>query len=151
MPAPTAPVLQTAFASLVSATGGDVPIGEMAAMIALHDVMVLTPVAITTGLVNATLFSFHAPFALSIVEVVFSLKTVATVAAPTFDIKKNTVSIFSTLATIDVSETTSRTAAVPAVISVPAVAKGDIVDVICTVPGTGAQGCVAYVYYNRTA
>ena len=52
----------------------------------------------------------------------------------------NGVSMFSTPITIDANETTSETAAVPAVLSTTALADDDVITVDIDSAGTGAVG-----------
>lgn len=93
--------------------------------------------AITTGTAKVTM---RAPRALTIVSAKASLATASSSGLPTFDVNKNGASIFSTVITIDASETTSVTAATPPVLGTTALAADDILTFDIDVAGTGAKG-----------
>lgn len=61
------------------------------------------------------------------------------------DIHVNGVSMFSTLLTIDQGETTSTTAAVPAVISTTALPDDALIVVKITAPGVSARGLIVAI------
>lgn len=97
--------------------------------------------ALTTGTAKAT---FRMPFAFTLTAVRASVTTAPTGAVLTVDINKNGVSILSTKLTIDATEKTSTTAAVPAVISDSALGDDaeitiDIDTVGSTVAGAGLK------------
>ena len=71
--------------------------------------------------------SFRMPYAMTLTEVQMDVTTAPTGANLIVDINKNAVTMLSTKLSIDASETTSRTATTPAVISVSALAQDDIV------------------------
>lgn len=98
--------------------------------------------AITTGTAKVT---FRMPYAFTVTAVRASLSTVSSSGLPTFDIKESGVSILSTLLTIDASESTSTTAATPAVISDAALADDAQMTIDITVAGTGAKGAKIYL------
>lgn len=83
--------------------------------------------------------------ACTVYEVRASLLTASSSGPVTVDIKKNGTTILSTLLTIDQGETTSETAATPAVISVPSAADDDNFTVDITTAGVGAKGLVVAV------
>ena len=93
--------------------------------------------AITIGTAKVT---WRATRAFTITAAKASLTTASSSGLPTFDINKNGVSIFSTVITIDVSETTSLTAATPPVLTTTAVAADDVLTFDIDVAGTGAKG-----------
>lgn len=93
--------------------------------------------AITTGTAKLT---FRAPRAMTLSTVLGSLNTVSSSGIPTFDINVNGASILSTKLTIDVSEKTSVTAAVPVVLSSTAIAFDDEITFDIDLAGTGAKG-----------
>lgn len=93
--------------------------------------------AITTGTAKVTI---RAPRAMTLSTVLASLNTVSSSGTPTFDINVNGATILSTKLTIDVSEKTSTTAAVPVVISNTAIAFDDEITFDIDVAGTGAKG-----------
>lgn len=92
---------------------------------------------ITTGTAKV---SFRVRRAFTLVSASASLNVASSSGLPTFDINKNGVSIFSTVITIDVSETTSSTAATPPVITTTAFAVDDVISFDIDVAGTGAKG-----------
>ena len=92
---------------------------------------------ITTG--NGKL-TFRAPSNFYIEEVRASLNVVSSSGIVTVDINEGGVSILSTKLTIDVSEKTSMTADVPAVISDPEIADDAEMTVDIDISGTGAKG-----------
>jgi hypothetical protein len=104
--------------------------------------------ALTTGNAKVT---FRAPFAMRIVGVRANVNTASTSGTPTIDINDTSVSIFSTLLTIDANEKTSVTAATAAVIDS---AKRDIGDddemtIDIDTAGTGTKGLKITIYYIR--
>jgi hypothetical protein len=93
--------------------------------------------AITTGTAKVTI---RAPRAMTLSTVLGSLNTVSSSGIPTFDVNVNGVTILSTKLTIDVSEKTSVTAAIPVVLSSTAIAADDEITFDIDVAGTGAKG-----------
>ena len=94
--------------------------------------------------VDATLAGdFSCPIAGTIIEVGVTVSTAGTTGTSTHDINKNGTTILSTKITVDSGEKTSRTAATDSVISVSAVAEGDILtfdtDAIQTTAAKGIQ------------
>jgi hypothetical protein len=89
---------------------------------------------------------FRAPRAFTLTEVRASLLTADSAATITVDIKKNGVTMLTTLITIDATEKTSETAATPAVIDATAgvadIADGDEITADITVAGTEAAGLI---------
>lgn len=97
--------------------------------------------ALTTGAAKLT---FRMPYAMTLTEVRASVATAPTGAALQIDVNDGGISIFSTPVTVDAGEKTSVTAAVPAVISDPALADDaevtiDIDQVGSTVAGAGLK------------
>lgn len=97
---------------------------------------------ITTGVAKMT---FRMPYAFTLTSVKASLNVAGTVAATQVDINEGGVSILSTKLTIDVSEKTSVTAAVPAVISDAALAADAEITFDIDVAGTDAKGLKVYL------
>jgi hypothetical protein len=96
---------------------------------------------LTTALTTTTLAAtFHVQFDFTALEVSASLDTVSSSGPVTIDMKVGGVSRFSTLLTIDATEATSYTAAVPAVLSNAVFTKGQVVVFSITTAGTGAKG-----------
>lgn len=93
--------------------------------------------AITTGTAKVTI---RAPRAMTLSTVLGSLNTVSSSGTPTFDVNVNGSTILSTKLTIDASEKTSTTAAVPVVLSSTAIALDDEITFDIDVAGTGAKG-----------
>lgn len=79
--------------------------------------------------------TMRCPDAFTLEEVRASVKTAAGLLA--FDVKKNSVSMFSTLLTIDAGEKTSLTAAASAVLSTTAVAQDDELEISVSSDGGG--------------
>ena len=106
-----------------------------------------------TDITTGQKLSTTAPFAFTLTQVIFALRVAGTGATPTLDVNKNGTTVLSTKATIDISEVSSITAAVPPVISVASFAKGDVItfdiDVIgSTIAGKGPE---AILLGTRTA
>lgn len=99
--------------------------------------------ALTTG---TDVASFRAPFAFKITSAYLpraSVDTVSSSGAPTFDIKQNGTSIFTTKVSIDASEKTSTTAATAAVLTgTISVADDDEITIDITAAGTGTKGAI---------
>lgn len=93
--------------------------------------------AITTGTAKVTI---RAPRAITLTKVKASLTTASSSGNPVFDVKKNGTSIFSTTLSIDATETTSETAATPAVLSTTSIAADDVLTFDISTAGTGAAG-----------
>lgn len=102
--------------------------------------------AITTGTAKVT---FRMPFAMTLTAVRASLTTASTSGIPTVDINEGGVSVLSTTLTIDATEKTSTTAAVPAVISDSALADDAEITIDIDVAGTGAKGLKVYLIGTR--
>lgn len=97
--------------------------------------------ALTTGAGKAT---FRMPFAMTLTEVRASVTTAPTGSVITVDINENGASILSTKITIDATEKTSTTAAIPSVISDSSLADDaeitiDIDTIGSTIAGTGLK------------
>jgi hypothetical protein len=99
----------------------------------------------TTDLAVATsVYIFRMPFAMTLTGVKASVNTAPTGATVTVDINESAVSVLSTKLTIDATEKTSLTAAIPAVISDSALADDseitiDIDQVGSTITGAGLK------------
>lgn len=93
---------------------------------------------ITVGVKKLTV---HMPYKGQIVGLPrASLSTAASSGTVTVDVQKNSVSVLSTLVTVDATEKTSATAATPAVVSTPAFNNVDEFTFDVTVAGSGAKG-----------
>lgn len=90
---------------------------------------------------------FHIPYNFDLSEVIAGLNTAqGSGAILTFDINVNGPSILSTKLTVDNTEVTSITAAIPAVLSSTALNKGDKITVdIDQVGAAGADGAKVYL------
>ena len=96
---------------------------------------------LTTNLaVTALAGSFHVQADFTATEISASVDTVSTSGPVTIDVSVGGVSRLSTLLTIDANESTSYTAAVPAVFSNTNFLKGQLVTISITTAGTGARG-----------
>jgi hypothetical protein len=98
---------------------------------------------ITTG---TAVLTFHMPFAFTLNEVVAGVNTASSSGIVRFDVNVNGVSIFTTRVSIDANEGTSLTAATPAVIASPNIARGARVTIDIDDAGTNAVG--AKLYFN---
>lgn len=106
--------------------------------------------ALTTGTAKIT---FRMPFACSMTALPrANVNTVSSSGLPTFDIKKNGTTIFSTTLTIDASEKTSVTAATPAVLtsSPTTFADDDEITIDISTAGTGTKGAKITLNVVRT-
>ena len=102
----------------------------------------------TTALITGTAkLTFRAPFSLNVSIVKASLSVVSSSGNPTFNIKKNGATIFSTNISIDAGEKTSVTAAVPYVLlaNPTAIAEDDEITIDIVTAGTGAAGAKIYL------
>lgn len=95
----------------------------------------------TTAIAAATVKTFRMAHAMTLAEVRASLTTAQATDGSggifTVDVQQEGVSIFSTLLTIDNTETTSKTAATPAVLSTTTLYDDDEITVIVTQIGDG--------------
>lgn len=94
----------------------------------------------TSNLTVGNLISFRVPFAMTLSSIRISVNDAPTVSSVVVDVKEGGVSIFSTLLSIDSSELTSVTAAVPAVISDINLADDALITVSTTQIGSGNTG-----------
>lgn len=94
----------------------------------------------TSDLSVGTLITFRMPFGLTVSRVKLSLNTGPTLSKLIVDVKKNGVSIFSTLVSVDTSQTTSNGASVPAVISQPTLNDDAVITIHTTQIGSGTAG-----------
>lgn len=103
-----------------------------------------TTTALTTGTVPIT---FHFPYAFALTKVKAGVNTVSSSGIPTFDVKKNGTSVFTTKVTIDAGENHSSTAATAAVLtSTPlSIASADAITFSIDVAGTGTKQAVIYL------
>jgi hypothetical protein len=85
---------------------------------------------------------FRAPGAFTLTSVRASLLQASDSGSVTIDVRKNGTTIFSTKITIDVNETTSTTAAVPAVLSTTTVVDDDLFQVDIDGAGANAKGLI---------
>ena len=93
---------------------------------------------------------WFAPADVTVTNVILSVGTAAASGTLTLDINQNAVTILSTKLTVDATETSSLTAAVPAVISVPAVTAGAKVSFdFDGVADSGAKDAYVTIEYVR--
>lgn len=99
--------------------------------------------ALTTGVAKVT---FYAPYDFTLSDIFAGLSAQSTSGLPTFDVKKNGTTIFSTTLTIDANEDTSLTAATAYVFTTSPTkfAKGDKITIDISTAGTGAKGAKLY-------
>lgn len=119
-------------------------------------VLVPTPFGIacsdlTTDLTaGATKGYFRAPFAMENLTYRASLVDAASAGTVTVDINKNGATILSTKLTIDATEKTSVTAAIPYVATSTTCADDDEYTVDIDVAGTDAKGLIVWFIGNKT-
>lgn len=138
------PVLNIdAIANAVTLVAGSVGLAQLAASAKPIEIQAalgdeVSPVTVGTGKVT-----LRAPRAFTLTGVRASLTTAQSAGSIfTVDVKKNGVTVLSTLVTIDNGEKTSVTAATPPVISVSAIADDDELRFDVTQVGDGtAKGC----------
>jgi len=96
--------------------------------------------------VNAA-YSGHFPRDITTISEVWAGVVTAPVGSVlTVDIELNGTSIFSTLITIDSTETTSLTAETPAVLTTTAATKGDLLEAFVTTIGSSTAGAGLKIY-----
>lgn len=101
---------------------------------------------------NVAYNTFEMPFDGDLILAEAYVDVAGTTGVETIDILKNGTTVLSTLITIDTTETSSRDAATPPVISVPAFVTGDLITVnITTVHTTPATGLSISLKFNQTA
>jgi hypothetical protein len=93
-----------------------------------------------SDLAVGTLITFRMPISLTLTKVKLSLNVAPTVSKLIVDVRRNGVSIFSTLSSIDTNQTTSVGASVPAVISNPNLTDDSIITILTTQVGSGVAG-----------
>ena len=93
-----------------------------------------------SNLVVGNVIQFRVPFAMILSEVRISVNDAPTTSSLIVDVKESGVSIFSTLLSIDATELTSVTAAVPVVISDVNLADDALIVVSITQIGSGNSG-----------
>lgn len=93
-----------------------------------------------SDLAVGTLITFRMPCGLTLSNVKLSLNVAPTVTKVIVDIKKNGTSIFSTLISVDTSQTTSVGASVPAVISDTNLVDDSIITISTTQVGSSVAG-----------
>lgn len=103
--------------------------------------------SITTGAKKAR---FCWPFTGTLTEVIIDVDVAPTGSTIIVNVKKNGTTIFSTKVTIDASETSSLTAATPAVISVAGFTKGDIFTIDFDQVGSSTAGTNLIITFNGT-
>ncbi len=103
-----------------------------------------------TPLGSGVITTFRARRAFTIQSVKASLSIAPTGTVLTIDVKKNNVSIFSTLITIDVGELTSITADIPPVLSTTTVNADDKLDIDVTILDIGGTAVGLKVYFIGT-
>jgi len=105
----------------------------------------------TTIAVGTNKYVFYAPFAMTLTKLPkASVTSNSTSGVITLDINEAGVSILSTLLTIDANESTSATAATPAVLSDSSIADNAKVSIDIDGAGTSATGLKVTFYYKRT-
>ena len=93
--------------------------------------------ALTVGTAKVTL---RAPRAMTLSSVISSVNTTSSSGIPTFNVKLNGVTVFTTKSTIDVAAKTSATAATPSVLSTTAITADGELTFDIDIAGTGTKG-----------
>jgi hypothetical protein len=92
--------------------------------------------------------TFRFPFAITILDTWVTLTTAGITSTMNVDVKINTVTIYSTVITVDTAEESSSTAAIPAVLSTTTAAAFDEfavnIDQVHTTPGKGPKFWIKY-------
>lgn len=105
---------------------------------------------LSTALATGTFLNyFDLPFDVVLTEVIATVSTASSSGLPQFNVKKNGTTVFSTNVTIDATETSSLTAATPAVISVTTGSKGDRYSADIVAAGTGTKGAQITCIFKR--
>ena len=120
--------------------------------LSFEDYMILSVTADNTDIQTGSgQITFRVPFAMELYQVPrASLSTASSSGAVTVDINSGGSTIFSTNLTIDANETTSTTAATPAVLSTTSIADDSQITIDVDGAGTGARGLKITLYYRRT-
>lgn len=125
---------------------------ELAAVVLEHSTQVTQCIAIALGnettpaVVGTNIVRFTVPYNFTLSEVVLSASIAqASGSILTVDVNQGGTSILSTKLTIDNTETSSVTAATPAVISTAALIKGSVISVDIDQIGTTAAGLKLYL------
>jgi hypothetical protein len=129
----------------LAGTGSRVVVADSSGNLSTSDPLSKTEIAYACSdefspLMVGDVITFRVPFAMTLSEVRTSLNTAPTVSSLIVNVKENGVSIFSTLLSIDATEKTSVTAAVPAVISDVNLANDSEIIVSVTQIGSGVAG-----------
>lgn len=95
--------------------------------------------------------TFRMPFAMTLTSVRASLTTASSSGTPTVDINEGGTSILSTKLTVDATEKTSLTAAIPAAISDATLANDAEITIDVDVAGTGAKGLKVWLIGTRAS
>ncbi|MDO8682403.1 MAG: hypothetical protein Q7N50_02845 [Armatimonadota bacterium] len=107
----------------------------------------VTPITATA----AAVVTFRMPYAFTVSQVKASLTNASSSGTPTFDINESGTTILSTKLTIDATELTSATAAVPAVISDANLAADAPITIDIDVTGVSAAGAKVYLIGKQVA
>lgn len=145
-----------ALQTIVGATTTQsLPVAEAAAIAATEVWIPAFQAADATAHTAATLWTFRAPFAGSVIDVRANLVTAGTVAAPSFDVRKAGTSIFTTIPTFNV--TTGLTlvgASLPWVLKTDGTQtflEDDVITIVGVVAGTGTAGLKVWLKFRRTS
>lgn len=103
----------------------------------------------TTITVGTAKLSISFPFAFHVTGYVATLATASSSGVVTLDINDGATTTITTKLTIDASEITSATAAVPYVLSDAEVAANAVISVDVDAAGTGAKGLKLWVFGYR--
>lgn len=112
------------------------------------EAIVLTVGDETTALTNGDgKLTIRMPYAFTLTEIRASVVTAPTGANIIIDVERNGASVFSTLLTIDATEKTSTTAAIPAVLSTTNLANDDEMEINIDNIGSTVAGAGLKIYF----
>ena len=118
MPLVATSVVQQSYAAAAAIAGGSgLQVDDLSTLAAVTETHVLSPLSAAVAVTTATLARFALPYACVITGVQIGVATAPAVASCSFDVKAATVSVFTTLPTVEVSEFTTSTSAIPGVLS----------------------------------
>ena len=122
---------------------GSIPINSSAVIcIPLSD-----EVTVLSG--TGTKVTFKMPYTLNIKEIYAEVNTVSSLGIPTFNVKENGTTVFSTKVTIDVGAETSRTATTPYVLTDTSLLSGSVITIDIDATGTGTKGAKLWLIGRR--
>ena len=113
----TSVVQQSYTAAAAIAGGSGLQVDDLSVLASVTETHVFSPLSAAVVITTATHARFALPYACVITGVQFGVATAPSTASISFDVKAATVSVFTTLPTIEVGEFTTSTSAIPGVLS----------------------------------